>query len=93
MAYSTALDGPGILSLERVRLFFEKMKLPISKLVIKQKYFKLFDEHHPDYHAFHNFVTQTKLCPVIAAYEIASGDCHAMVVDTAAQHYFTWYFQ
>ena len=93
MAYSTALDGPGILSLERVQLFFKKMRLPLSKVIIKQDYFWLYDEYDPDNQRFLDFVNQTKLCPVIAAEDIASGDCHAMVVDKAIQHGSEWYFQ
>ena len=93
MAYSTALDGPGILSLERVQLFFEKMRLPLSKVIIDQEYFELYDPRLNDYHRFHNFVRHTKLCPVIAAIEIASNCCHAMVVDKAIQYGTEWYFQ
>ena len=93
MAYSTALDGPGIFSLERVQLFFEKMKLDLAKVVIKQDYFELFDESSRDYQRFYNFVIHTKLCPVIAADHIVTNDCHAMVVDKAIQHGAEWYFQ
>ena len=60
MAYPTALDGPGILSLERIQLFFEKMKLPLSKVIIEQDYFELYNKSDPDYQRFYNFVTQSK---------------------------------
>ena len=61
MAFSTALDGPGIFSLEQVQLFFQKMKLPLAKVIIEQDYFDLYDGYHPDYQRFYDFVRQTKL--------------------------------
>ena len=93
MTYPTALDGPGIFSLERVQLFFEKMKLDLSMVIIKQEYFELYTECHTDYQQFYDFVQQTKLCPVIRAEEIASNYWHAMVVDKAIQHGSQCYFQ
>jgi hypothetical protein len=91
MKYPTALDGPGIFNLERVRLFFKKMNLPLFKVIIKQDYFELYDLRLSDNQRFANFVQQSKLCPVIGAVNPQSG--HAMVVDSAIPHGNTWYFQ
>ena len=91
MAYSAALDGPGIFNLERIQLFFKKMKLPLSKVIIKQDYFELYDPSLSDNQRFADFVRQSKLCPVIGAVNPTSS--HAMVVDKAMQHGTGWYFQ
>ena len=93
MAYSTALDGPGIFSLERVQLFFKKMKLDLSKVIIKQDHFNLEDPKSRDYRRFYDFVNQSKLCPVIAADPLHTLCLHAMVVDKAIQYGTEWYFQ
>ena len=93
MAYSTALDGPGIFSLERVQLFFKKMKLDLSKVNIKQEHFNLANPKSADYKKFHEFVIQSELCPVIAADPLHTLCLHAMVVDKVIQHGTEWYFQ
>ena len=97
MAYSTALDGPGIFNLERVQLFFIKMRLDLSKVIIKQDYFELYDPGLSDNQRFADFVRQSKLCPVIGAVKynpaINDWDSHAMVVDKAMSHGTEWYFQ
>ena len=89
MAYSTALDGPGVFSLGQVQLFFKKMNLDLSKVIVNQDYFQLFDPRSPDCRRFYDFVTNSKLCPVIGA----NGSSHAMVVDKAIKHGRGWYFQ
>lgn len=89
MKYSTALDGPGVFSLGQVQLFFKKMNLDLSNVIIKQDYFQLFNPRSNDYRRFYNFVTSTKLCPVIGT----NASSHAMVVDNAIQHGTGWYFQ
>ena len=89
MKYSTALDDPGIFNLERVQEFFKKMKLDLSKVIIKQDYFELYNPRSRDYRRFYNFVKNSKLCPVIGA----NGSSHAMVVDKAIQYGTDWYFQ
>ena len=81
MAFSTALDGPGVFSLVQVQEFFKKMGLDLSKVIIKQDYFQLFNPASPDYRRFYDFVTDSKLCPVIGA----NNSSHAMVVDKAAK--------
>ena len=93
MKYPTALDGPGLFNLERVQLFFQKMKVDLSKVIINQKYFELNNPQLNAYKQFYAFVQQTKLCPVIAADHIVTDSCHAMVVDKAIQHGTDWYFQ
>lgn len=96
MAYSTALDGPGIFSLERIQLFFAKMNLLLSKVIIKQDYFDLYDQQS-DYKRFVDFVRQSKLCPVLGAvkYDPAymEWDSHAMVIDKAIPNGTEWHFQ
>lgn len=94
MKYSTALDGPGVFSLGQVQLFFKKMKLDLSKVIIKQDYFNLYADYYQtsiDYRRFYNFVTDSKLCPVIGA----NDSSHAMVVDKEIKHDagYGWYFQ
>ena len=89
MAYSTVLDGPGVFSLGQVQLFFKKMKLDLSKVIVNQDYFQLFNPRSHDYQRFYDFVTDSKLCPVIGA----NASRHAMVVDKAIQHGTGWYFQ
>lgn len=91
MAFSTALDGPGVFNLERIQLFFKKMKLPLSKVIIKHDYFELYHPSLSDNQRFADFVRQSKLCPVIGAVNSQSG--HGMVVDSAIPHGNTWYFQ
>ena len=99
MAYSTALDGPGVFSLERVQEFFKKMKLPLTKVIVKQDYFDkyLYKKGSSENQRFYNFVTNSKLCPVIGAMRLipktGNWDCHAMVVDKAIQDGTDWYFQ
>ena len=65
------------------------MKLDLSKVIIEQDYFQLFNPRSADYRRFYDFVTRTKLCPVIGA----NASSHAMVVDKAIQHGTEWYFQ
>ena len=89
MKHPTALDGPGVFSLGQVLLFFEKMKIDLAKVNIKQDYFQLFNPQSPDYRRFYDFVSASKLCPVIGA----NGSSHAMVVDKAIQLGTRWYFR
>ena len=99
MAYSTALDGPGVFSLGQVQLFFKKMKLDLSKVIIKQDYFdrNLYLKGSRENKKFYDFVTSSKLCPVIGAMKqnpkTKNWITHAMVVDKAIQDGTDWYFQ
>ena len=61
MAFPTALDGPGIFSLERIQLFFKKMKISLSKVIIKQDYFDIEFADDSDNQRLFDFVAQTKL--------------------------------
>ena len=60
MAFPTALDGPGIFSLERVQLFFNKMKLPLSQVVVEQDYFEMEYPDYPDNQRLYDFVNTSK---------------------------------
>ena len=99
MAYSTALDGPGVFSLGQVQLFFKKIKLDLSEVEIKQDYFdrNLYRKGSAENQRFHDFVTSSKLCPVIGAMRKIPGinewETHAMVVDKAIPNGSDWYFQ
>ena len=99
MAYSTALDGPGIFSLERIQEFFKKMKIDVSEVEIKHDYFNdnLYTKGTSENQRFYDFVTSSKLCPVIGAMKwipkIKDWASHAMVVDKAIPDGNDWYFQ
>lgn len=91
LAYPTALDGPGIHSLEQVTTFFNKMNLSWSKVDIKEKCFSLKDENDSGNQDLVRFVELTKLCPVMGAYRIIypaknEHGFHTMVVDKAEKN-------
>ena len=96
MAYSTALDGLGVLSLGEVQVFFKKMKLDLAKVIIKKDYFVIYDPQRPrtyDYQRFYDFFNDSKLCPVIGAFNKWSKVNHSMVLDQVIQHDNEWYLQ
>ena len=84
MIHGTALSEKGILSLERIREFFEKMKIPIEQIKIDSLYFNYEEADEQKISEFYNLVGTWKFCP---AATIFSGDVnnfyHVVTIDSA----------
>ena len=75
------------------------MKIDLFKIEIKHDYFNrnLYRKGTRENQRFYDFVTSSKLCPVIGAMRLIprtnEWETHAMVVDKAIQDGTDWYFQ
>jgi len=81
--HGTALGEKGIFSLERIREFFEKMKIPIEQIKIDTLYFNNEQTNQKMISNFYNLVRTWEICP---AATIFGGDennpYHVVTIDS-----------
>ena len=82
MLHGSALDERGIFSLERIREFFEKMKIPIDEIKIEGGVLNFEGANQQTITAFYNLVRERKLCPAATIYDYANKLYHVVTIDS-----------
>ena len=82
MIHETALGEKGIFSLERIREFFEKMKIPIEQIKIDGGTFNFEGADQKMISDFYNLVSKRRLCPAATIYDYANQLYHVVTIDS-----------
>ena len=82
MIHGTALGEKGILTLERIREFFEKMKIPIDQIKIEGGFFDSEQADEQKISEFYNLVGRRKFCPAATIYDDANQLYHVVTMDS-----------
>ena len=82
MIHGTALGEKGIFSLERIREFFEKMKIPIEQIKIKGGYFDSQEADDKKISDFYKEVGTGKFCPAATIVD-DKNNLHVVTIDSA----------
>jgi len=82
MLHGTALSEKGILTLERIQEFFEKMKIPIDQIKVEGGTFNFEGANQQTISGFYNLVKTKKFCPAATCYDNAINSYHVVTIDS-----------